>query len=524
MRPGLHVVLHDLVAQRAHRLLLLLGRHRERLEDRGLELVDVVGVDHHGRAQLVGRARELAEHEHAVEVRAGGDVLLGDEVHPVAQRGHQHHVRGHVHRGHVASVEGVVLVGDGRPAQGCVLAVDAADGQLDLVAQLPVGLHPLPGRGGDLDHHRVVRVDGPVVEQLAPGLQAVSDALGVVQAVHTEHDLVGIAEVVPQLRGPLPDLGVLGERGDGGGVDGDREGARLDLAPRRRAEAGHRDRGALHVVAQQLPHRGDEVQGVALALEADEVRAEQPAQDRVALGQLGEQLDGGEGDVVEEADPHVRALLADHPRYELQLVVVHPDRPAGAGHRRGRRGEAPIGLEIGVPPAAMELGGDDDVVVQRPQRRVGEALVIALHVLLLESHRVQAHPVGLEGGGRLARRSGPSHPGPGIDSAHHRLHRGDQAAGAGDPFGRPVGEGAGVDGQAIGDDDELVRAVLGGGGGGHRYSFAGRALRRRSVASGSHERAPAAPAPMLRAYQVRCLTRCAGRPRPPGLPCRKPLL
>ena len=69
----------------------------------------------------------------------------------------------------------------------------------------------------------------------------------------------------------------------------------------------------------------DEVRRRRGPLEADQVRAEQPLDDRRPPGQLGEQLVGREGDVQEEADGQVGPLLAEQRRHQLQLVVVHPD-------------------------------------------------------------------------------------------------------------------------------------------------------------------------------------------------------
>ena len=106
-------------------------------------------------AQLVGCAGELAQHEHAVVVEARGDVLLGDQVHAVAQRRDEHDVGGEVQRDHLLAREAVVQVADRLVADRAVVAVDAADRQLDLVAQLHVGLDPLAAGAGDL-HERDV--------------------------------------------------------------------------------------------------------------------------------------------------------------------------------------------------------------------------------------------------------------------------------------------------------------------------------------------------------------------------------
>ena len=81
-----------------------------------LQALDVVRVDDERAAELVGRAGELAQHQRAALVVAAGDVLLGHQVHPVPQRGHQHHVGGQVQRGHLLPRVGLVQVVHGRAA------------------------------------------------------------------------------------------------------------------------------------------------------------------------------------------------------------------------------------------------------------------------------------------------------------------------------------------------------------------------------------------------------------------------
>ena len=68
----------------------------------------------------------------------------------------------------------------------------------------------------------------------------------------------------------------------------------------------------VRAVAEDLPHTRREVDGIPLALEAEQIRAEQTPQNRVSLWQLREKLERGEGNVVEPADRHVRAEAADH--------------------------------------------------------------------------------------------------------------------------------------------------------------------------------------------------------------------
>ena len=210
---------------------------------------------------------------------------------------------------------------------------------------------------------------------------------------------------------------------------------------------------------QALADQAQEVLGAAAELEADEVGAEEAAQDLVAPGQLDEQLGGREGDVQEEADEEVGALLAQHLRHELQLVVLHPDRGALLGHRRRAVREALVDLHVRVPPLPAELGRHDHVVVERPQGAVGEPLVVVGDLGLRQRHRDELEAVVLERLDHLVRRPVPPDPGP-VVGVHHRLQRGHQAARR-----RAPGRGAvrvldAVDGEPVGHHDE-ARAARG---------------------------------------------------------------
>ena len=181
-----------------------------------------------------------------------------------------------------------------------------------------------------------------------------------------------------------------------------------------------------------------EVGGVGPALEPQQVGAEQALCHLPPPRQLGEDLVAGERDVVEEADPDIAALLTQHPRHQLELVVVHPHgRPRRRLFRRGLR-EPAVNRHVGIPPAAVELGRRDDVVVQRPQRSVAEALVEVPDLGLGQAQPDQLQAVRLERPGARPRVAGPADP-YAAGLAHHRLQRSDQPARAGSPRSTAVG-------------------------------------------------------------------------------------
>ncbi len=226
---------------------------------------------------------------------------------------------------------------------------------------------------------------------------------------------------------------------------------------------GQVDQLAVGLVTDPLADEPHEVLGAAGQLEADEVGAEQALEDLAAPGQLLEQLGRREGDVQEEADVEVGPELAQHLRDELELVVVHPDggalrRPVG-----GMGGEPPVDGDVGVPPLAVELRLRHRVVVERPEGGVGEPLVEALDLLGRQGDRVELHAVVVE---RLQPGLGAARPADpdAVVGPHHRLDRGDQAAGRRPPLRLTVGPGDAVDRQPVGDDHEVCghHLTLGG--------------------------------------------------------------
>ena len=170
--------------------------------------------------------------QHAAVVDARGDVLLRDEVHAVAERGDEHDVGGEEQRDHLLARIRLVQVADRGVAHRVVVAVDPADGQLDLVAQLHVGLDALAARARDLHERDVLDVEPAVVEQLAVRLHPVPDALGVVEAVDAEQDPLRVAEALADLGGARLDVGAAGELDVRRGVDRDRERLREGAARR----------------------------------------------------------------------------------------------------------------------------------------------------------------------------------------------------------------------------------------------------------------------------------------------------
>src|SRR5207344_615656 len=105
-------------------------------------------------------------------------------------------------------------------------------------------------------------------------------------------------------------------------------------------------------------------------------------------------------------------------------------------------------------------GRRDDVVVERPQRRVAETLVEVPELVLGQAQPDQVQAVRLERPWGRPGVAGPADPrAPGLP--HNRLERGDQAARASPPFRPPVRPLYAVYWQPAGDHREAVVRSIG---------------------------------------------------------------
>ena len=193
-------------------------------------------------------------------------------------------------------------------------------------------------------------------------------------------------------------------------------------------------------------------------MKAHQVRAQQALHDLGAPGHLHEQLDGRERDVQKKPDRQIGSEFAQHRGDQLQLIVLHPDdRALGCGACR-RLGEPAVDVDVAVPPLPVVDRFDDDVVVQRPQRGVGETLVILFDVVGRQPHRVQPEVLIVDGLvfdiHVVVDDPGPPDPGA-ATAAQQWLQRSDQTTRAAFPVGGAVGQSLHVDRQPVGDDDEV---------------------------------------------------------------------
>ena len=407
--------------------------------------------------QLGRRARELGQHQCSVEVVPGGDVLLAHQVHPVPQRRDHHDVGRAVQRDELLTVHRLVQVVDDRAADPAELAVEPSHLLLDVAPHHLVLVDTLPARRRQLDHGHRLRVHPARDQQLAQGPQPHVDALGVVEPVHSQQHPVRVPQVRTDLLGTLDSAGLPCKLAEGRGVDGDREGSDLDLAAVVRYGPGVAP--DLHsrlrrFQAQQFAGQPQEVLCPAGHLEADHVGAQQTPYDLAAPRQLHEQLDRRKRNVQEETDTQIRTLLAKHGRHQLKLVVLHPHRRPRRRRGSGGVSEAPIHRDMAVPPSPLEHRRHHDIVIQRPQRGVGEPLVVVPHLGRGQTHRVHHQAVVVERGHIQIGLTGPADPGA-LTAAQKRLQRTDQTTRTRTPPLSPVLKPLQINRQPIGDHQKI---------------------------------------------------------------------
>src|SRR5262252_3405029 len=149
------------------------------------------------------RAGELGQNECAPEIDTRGHILLGHQVHAVAQRSDHHHVGRAEQRHQFAAAIRLMQVVDRGYADAPVVAVDPADLPFDVDAQRLIALNAFPAWGGHLHHDRFGYRQPALGEQFAECLDATLDALRVVEPVDAEDDGLRVTKLGADALGTL---------------------------------------------------------------------------------------------------------------------------------------------------------------------------------------------------------------------------------------------------------------------------------------------------------------------------------
>ena len=313
--------------------------------------------------------------------------------------------------------------------------VDPLDDGVDAVRdRLVLGNRRAAGRG-ELDEREDALVLGMRFEQPLDRQQALLDALRVVEPIDADAD--------PRV-GAQPELGeellaALRRRRRGlrpavGPVDRDR------VRAHQRAHAAVDDGVELAVDArfEEPVHGVEEVVAVELRVEAEDAAAQQAVEHGLGPRADPQPLEVGPGDVPEGDDRGLRQLLADHPRRQREVIVLHEDdRVVGVDFLDGGLGELAVHRLVLRPVLRAEYRPRVRDVTQRPQAFVGEAVVVAALFLLGQPDAAQqigvlsrrhVNVIARVDGLAIGRAAAVRDPDAGA-RAHHRLERGDQPRG-----------------------------------------------------------------------------------------------
>ena len=464
-RPAIDVEFANDVAHQAHAVALLVHRHAQRDMKRRRALVGVVRIDNERLRQFTRCAGELRQDEHAALVVVRRDEFLGHEVHAVVQAADETEVGGAM-----VLVHGILLVmlgqqHDRRMGGARVGAVDLLGQPMHALRVVLIVADRASRRRGDLHERELADPFRMQFQQARDRVEALDDALRVVEAVDADAELV----VARQIEAHAHALARFVD-GEGGRQRRRRPLDRDRIAVDRGALAAADD-GERLAVDPRLDEAIDglqEVVAVELRVKAQDVAAEQPVQQLDAPRADRERLGIGPRDVPERDDRRLRQPVADHPRQQREMVVLDQhDRVLALRFRDDGIGELRVDGPILIPVGGAERRPHVGDVAQRPQPFVGEAVVVALRCSARQPQAADPvrRIVGRHGDAVVAiddlaigAAAAVRDPRAGA-GAHHRLERGDEAAGRllhVNPLRR-----LDVDVRlAIGDDDDVVAAHL----------------------------------------------------------------
>ena len=364
-------------------------RHLQRAAQGVGQVLGAVGVDQQGFGHLFRRPGKARQDQHPGIGRVlCRDIFLGDQVHPVAQRGDHADPRGAIDPGqHVARVA-LVDIADRHPVQPGMGAVDPSGQPFQRRPDPLVAFHRAARGRGDLQQHHFLAFFGVVGEIAFIAEEAFFQPLGIVEPVNPDD------QRAPDQAFAHPGEGLLrhrplGHRFEGAGIDPDRAGEqpRHPPAPMHRAIGGY---GRIHLGADEIDERVQPFAGV----KTDHVIGEQRFDQRRRFGQGGQQPARRPRDVEEEPDPAAHAAAAQLVAQRDHVIVLHPHHVVRLDQRQHRIGKPLVGALVAAGEAALVLGQVDAIVEQRPQRAVGIAVVVFLDVLLFEVDRGRGHAVG----------------------------------------------------------------------------------------------------------------------------------
>src|SRR5258706_2560778 len=353
--PAIDVEFAHRHPQAGHAFALLRLRHRQGALDLRGAVLDMVRIDDQGLRHLAGSPGEAAQYQHAALIVARGDEFLAYEVHAVMQTGDQAHVGGAIEL-----VDGVALVVLHQQADRSVLGrpealVDVFGQQTDALLKQAVLLEHAARRRGRLHQHEPADPLRPLLEQPLHRLHPLDHALGVIETVDSDRNLLvgGKPQPLRHVAPALLDRRPGRHAGRAWPFDRDRiafdEGVLVLVRNRRVLVLDARFQSAIDGL--------DEILAVKTRLEAHDGAAEHALQNFAPPGADPKGLGVRPRNVPEGEDRRPRKPLPDHRRKQRS---VYSARAGGASiWSRGStpcRSALPLPWAIHVPEHARSTG------------------------------------------------------------------------------------------------------------------------------------------------------------------------
>src|SRR5882724_2924274 len=162
--------------------------HAERLQNRVGHLLDIVRINEHGTGlELLGRAGELAEDEHAIFVDAARAIFLGYEIHSVFERRYEGDVARAIMREEIIAIEAPKVILHRQPRAGREAAVDVANQPIDALLELVISGNLHPARHDDLDQDYAAAQFRITLQSGAKRAQPFRNSLAIIEPVRTQN-------------------------------------------------------------------------------------------------------------------------------------------------------------------------------------------------------------------------------------------------------------------------------------------------------------------------------------------------
>jgi len=184
--PLVNVVLPDQLAHAVHAHLAFDRIHLQGGPNGIRSLINVVGIDEQGVAQLARRSCELAEDERAPFIAPGRNIFLGDEIHAVVQRRDQAEIRGAIEGLDFLMAVLALEENDGLPVAVLEAPIDTIGLGFDLREQIVIALDVSAAWRPDLHKSEFSLIAGIFLEEALDGEKALENSLGVVDAVDAD--------------------------------------------------------------------------------------------------------------------------------------------------------------------------------------------------------------------------------------------------------------------------------------------------------------------------------------------------